>query len=174
MRRSDRTAVALALIGAVCLSAAVNTANAQDPCATFKWPIDIEWGWFADGTPLQVAAGGSLRGIPERAIRFALLPVGEVALIVEPRRKPAAHSRSGVFAIAGIPAAGTYQLTLSEDAWIEVVQDGAALPAVEFSGVKGCAGVRKSVRFDLKAGPAQVQITGAPTSQILIAIRRVP
>ncbi|RTL69323.1 MAG: hypothetical protein EKK41_13945 [Hyphomicrobiales bacterium] len=164
----------LALIGAVYLLAATNPANAQDACATFKWPIEIERGWFADGTPLQVAAGGSVPEIPDRAIRVTLAPANQTALIVEPRRKPAADSSSGVFAIAGIPAAGTYQVTLSQDAWIEVVQDGAALPAAEFSGVKGCAGVRKSVRFDLKGGPAHVQITGAPASQILIAIRRVP
>lgn len=170
MGRSVRIAVTVMLAGL----AMIHPAHAEDACAGFKWPIDIERGWFIEGPALDVAVGGSVPSVPDRAIRSALAPSSQVALAVEPRRKPAPDSSSGLVTLASIPVDGTYQITLSDDAWIEVVQGDAAVPVTDFSGVKGCAGVRKSVRFDLKAGAAKLQITGAPASQILIAIRRVP
>ena len=67
-------------------------------------------------------------------------------------------------------AAGFYQITLSEDAWLDVVQNDAILRSAAFSGKQGCAGMRKSVRFELAQAPAVVQISGAAARQIRIVV----
>jgi hypothetical protein len=41
---------------------------------------------------------------------------------------------------------------------------------VAFSGATGCEGIRKSVKFDLKAEPFAVQLTNVPNNSIGVAI----
>ena len=69
-----------------------------------------------------------------------------------------------------IDRAGLYQITLSDEAWVDVVQNGARVKSSDFSGQKACPGVRKSVRFDLAAGPATLQISNAESAKINLAI----
>ncbi len=71
-----------------------------------------------------------------------------------------------------IPKTATYQVTISADGWIDVVQNGVAVKASAHTGDRLCLGLRKSVRFPLHAGPAIVQVSGAPENAIRIAIRR--
>lgn len=68
---------------------------------------------------------------------------------------------------------GRYQVTLSHEAWIDIVQAGAYRPSGEFSGVHGCPGLRKSVRFEFSAAPLVLQLSGASAPVIKIAIRKV-
>jgi hypothetical protein len=65
-------------------------------------------------------------------------------------------------------------VTLSDEAWIDIVQDGAYRPSLEFSGVHGCPGLRKSVRFDFKQGPLILQLSSASAPSLKLAIRRLP
>ncbi len=60
------------------------------------------------------------------------------------------------------------QVTLSDDAWIDVVQDGKETRSASHVGLHGCPDLRKSVRFELKAAPAKVQIRGAPRASIKV------
>ena len=69
-----------------------------------------------------------------------------------------------------IGKAGLYQITLSDEAWIDVVENGARVKSSDFSGQKACPGVRKSVRFDLAAGPATLQISNSESPKINLAI----
>ena len=61
-------------------------------------------------------------------------------------------------------------MTLSDEGWVDVVQNGARVKSSDFSGQKTCPGVRKSVRFTLAAGPAQLQISNVETNKIVFAI----
>lgn len=140
----------------------------------FKWPIEVERGWFAAPQAIEVAPSAVLTALPAHSFGLSLLAPRAVDFIVPPKRPPADDSGNAVVTLARIPAAATYQVTLSEDAWIEIVQDGKPVPAKEFSGVKGCSGVRKSIRFALALGSAQLQISGAAGKRILVAITRVP
>jgi hypothetical protein len=72
--------------------------------------------------------------------------------------------------ISGLPKAGLYEITLSDEAWIDVVQGGASVKSSDFSGQKNCPGVRKSVRFPLAAGAATVEISNAASAAIQVAI----
>ena len=57
---------------------------------------------------------------------------------------------------------GVYQVTLSSVGWVDVVQNGAALPVTGHTGMKDCAAIRKSVRFEIGSGPFSVQLSGIP------------
>ena len=79
----------------------------------------------------------------------------------------------GMLAFAAPEKPGVYQVTLSSEGWIDLVQDGASLKAADHSGVKDCPGLRKSVRFKVGAAPVALQISGVPADSIKVAIRPV-
>jgi hypothetical protein len=68
------------------------------------------------------------------------------------------------------PSTGTYQVTLSDEAWIDVIQDGKFLRSIGSSGRSDCPGVRKSVRFELKPEPFVLQLSGVILETIVVAI----
>jgi hypothetical protein len=64
-------------------------------------------------------------------------------------------------------------VTLSDEAWIDILQNGAFAKSVEHSGVKGCEGLRKSVRFAFEKGPLTLQLSGAPSTKLRLALKRL-
>jgi hypothetical protein len=68
------------------------------------------------------------------------------------------------------PAAGEYKVSVSSNAWIDVVQNGKLVKSGAFSGALGCEGIRKSVKFTLAATPFSVQVTGVPNDSIAIVV----
>ncbi len=69
-----------------------------------------------------------------------------------------------------MPKAGTYRVTLAAPAWIDVIQNGHALQSTAFSGASGCAGVAKSVKFDLAAAPFTVELSGTTAHAITFVV----
>jgi hypothetical protein len=61
-------------------------------------------------------------------------------------------------------------VTISGYAWIDAIQNDAYLKPKGFSGVTGCDGARKSVRFDLAAGPLTIQLSGVAQDTISVAL----
>ena len=86
-----------------------------------------------------------------------------------PQRAPAAGTFGATASIV-VPPEGELQISLSDEAWIDVVQDGHAVKSAGFSGVKTCPGIRKSVRFKLSAGPATVQLSGSKKADLKVAV----
>lgn len=137
-------------------------------CSAFKWPLAREQAWLAAAHP-SVSSGDSTPK-PEGALTLKLQPVDKVSFDPAPDRKPAAGSFGATLAIGDVGQDGIYQVTLSDEAWVDVVQDGVKVKSSAFSGQKNCPGLRKSVRFKLKAGPAVLQISGAKAEQIDVAV----
>lgn len=159
--------VALALIGTVVAVPVL----AQEPvgCDKFKWPIDHQRALLARAA--LVAAGAEVALPLAGAVRLPLSPFAEVKLPMSPSRPPKAEgSFAGFVRYAALPHAGSYQVTVSEPAWIDVVQDGRRAKATAFTGATGCDGIRKSVKFDLAASVFVIEISGAATRDIAIAI----
>ncbi|TIU18647.1 MAG: hypothetical protein E5W49_17075 [Mesorhizobium sp.] len=124
--------------------AGTSVAIADDAgCAAFKWPVTREEALFA--------------------------AVDTISFTVPPERVPAAGT-FGATASVAVPPEGELQISLSDEAWVDVVQDGKAVKSAAFSRMKTCPGIRKSVRFKLAAGPATVQFSGAKKETLKVAV----
>jgi hypothetical protein len=136
-------------------------ALAQEPvgCDKFKWPLDHERALLASAVPL--ASGAQMPKPLDSAVTVTLAPLADAKLPMPPSRAPKnPGSYAGFVSAPAIPQAGTYRVTLSAPAWIDVIQAGHALQSTAFSGASGCAGIAKSVKFDLAAAPFSVELSG--------------
>jgi len=147
------------------------TAAAQEPsgCDKFAWDLARERAWFAAAGKPEVASGDTLATLPTGAVVIRLKPVAEAAFDMPPE-----HTRNGPFGgIVRLPAParpGIYQVTLSEDAWLDVIQDGRYARSIGSSGRRDCPEVRKSVRFELGLAPISLQLSGLTGQAITFAI----
>lgn len=153
---------------AICLFAILagtGFAIAADGCEAFKWPVAREQSLFAAAPAAQ---GGATLAVGAAA-DLALEPIDAVSFTVPPEHAPA-DGTFGTTANVTVPPDGELQISLSGEAWIDVIQDGRAVKSAAFSGVKTCPGIRKSVRFKLAGGAAIVQVSGAKEDSIKIAV----
>lgn len=151
--------------------ATLGQALAQEPvgCDKFKWPLDKERALLAVAKPQP--SGGKVGQPLAAAVKLTLSPLADAKLPTEPSRKPKmADSYAGFVRYAPPPKSGTYRVTLSDAAWIDVVQDGKPAKAIAFSGVLACDGIRKSVKFNLAASPFVVEISGTEAHELAIAV----
>jgi hypothetical protein len=145
-------------------------ALAQEPsgCDKFKWPLDKERALLAHAAP--VASGGEIPQTLTAAVKVALAPVAEAKLPVAPSRAPKPDTYAGFVRISAPVKAGGYKVTLTDNAWVEVVQDGQNLKPGAFSGVHGCDGLRKSMKFDLAAAPVVITISNMTAKEIGVVV----
>ena len=142
-------------------------------CDKFAWPLTREQTLFAAADKRQVAAGAELAAIPAAAIVLSLQPALQAAFVLPPERKPRTESWfGGALRLPALEKADSYQVTLSEEAWIDIVQDGRYARSIGSTGRSDCSGLRKSVRFELNAAPFVVQLSGVATETIVVAISR--
>ena len=95
----------------------------------------------------------------------------EAAFAKPPERKPQAERWfGGAIRFPSLEKPGIYQVTLSEEAWIDAVQDDRYARSVGSTGRSDCPGLRKSVRLDLGAAPFVLQIGGVTSDSIAVAI----
>jgi hypothetical protein len=164
MLAMTKPGVAAALV--LCLICGGARAQEKNSCDQFKWSVARERGWFAAGAK-PAASGATIA--PEQGYAVALQPNESVKFPATPERTPKPGSFGATLDVADIGKPGLYQITLSDEAWLDVVQGGAEVKSTAFSGQKDCPGVRKTVRFDLKAGPATLQLSNAARAAINIA-----
>lgn len=146
-------------------------ALAQEPigCDKFKWPVDRERALLAN--PTQMASGGTVSQPLSEAVLVVLVPIADANLPLAPSRAPkSSNTYAGFVRVPAIPQAGTYRITLSHGAWIDVVQEGHELESVTFSGVSGCDGIAKSVKFELAPVPFVIELSGATASAVAIVV----
>ncbi len=161
----------LPLVIAAVLCAA--PAFAQEPvgCDKFKWNVDKERALLASPDAAKAASGAQIDKPLAGAVKLALVPFADAKLPMNPERMPKqADSFAGFVKVAALPAAGNYHITLSQGAWIDVVQDGHYVKSGPFSGVEGCEGIRKTVTFTLPAAPFTVQVSSVKVDSIGIVI----
>lgn len=158
-------AVAAALVAAT-------PAWAADPvgCDNFKWPVARERAALAAPSLPRLAPGADFPATLPSAATLALQPSEQAKLPKPPERAPKPGTFSGFTTLAAIPAAGSYSVSLSVYGWVDVVQNGAFLKPKGFSGVTGCDGIRKTMIFDLAAGPAVIQISGVTEPAVNVAV----
>lgn len=156
-------------------SLAAKPASAQEiaACGQFAWPVNRELALFASSNLPQAASGATLEFSSDHGASAALelQPNDAVPFVVAPSRRPKTeNSFGGLVMISNIPKAQVYQVTISGEGWIDIIQDGKALASTGHSGRRDCPSVHKSVRFDLQPGTATVQVSGTLEKSIKLAI----
>ena len=157
------------------LNCAFSQAFAQDAgCDKFAWSLTHERTLFAATDKRPLMAGEELAAIPKEAIVLGLKPAGQTTFVLPPERKPKSENWfGGGLQFPAPEKSGSYQITLSQEAWIDVIQDGRYARSTGSTGRSDCSGLRKSVRFELNASPFVVQLSGVATEAVVVAISRV-
>jgi hypothetical protein len=146
---------------------------AQEPvgCDNFKWPLDKERATLT-GTDLPKVTNGDRVTWPiPWATSVVLVSFDNAKLPTPPERAPkSADTFAGFIQVAAPTRPATYKITVSDAAWIDVVQNGQSVKSSDFSGVTGCEGARKSVKFPLAAAPFTIELSSVAANAIKIAI----
>jgi hypothetical protein len=143
-------------------------------CDKFAWSVKQERGLFSASVKPVVTSGATLAVLPREAFVLKLSPSGAITWTLPPERdRSASGSLGGIVVLPAPSHPGIYQITLSADAWVDVVQDGRYARAVGSSGRGDCEGLRKSLRLELRQLPVTLQVSGVPADAITIAIRPV-
>ncbi|WP_164937459.1 hypothetical protein [Bradyrhizobium guangxiense] len=161
---------ALTFVAALTISTASAFA-AEEPsgCDKFKWPIERERAALTAADRVKLTTGSEQPALPSSAITLGLVAAGNAKLPTPPERTPKAGTFAGFTGIKA-PKAGLYTISLSNGAWIDMVQDGHVLKPVAFSGATDCDGIRKIVKYELSGRPVVLQISGSKDDAISIAI----
>jgi hypothetical protein len=161
----------LSIAALLVLASASAAAQESSGCDKFKWPLDKERATL-NGTDLpKVNSGDRIPWPIPFAAAIGLNTFADAKLPFPPERAPKSPaSFAGFVQVATPPKAATYKITLSSESWIDVVQNGHAVKSSAFSGAVGCAGLRKSVKFDLAAQPFTLQLSGAPADTIRVVV----
>ena len=100
-----------------------------------------------------------------------LQPLSSAGLPKPPERAPKSPSAfAGHFTLAAPAKPGAYRITISSEGWVDVLDGGAYLHPIAFTGAKDCEGARKSVKFDLPARPLALQFSGVSKDQISVIV----
>ena len=161
-----------ASVVALLLFATVSVHAAEEPsgCDKFKWDITQARAALTAQDRAKLNSGSELTTVPSTGITLALLAPAEARLPSPPERAPKEGTFAGFASFKAVPKAGVYTISLSEGAWVDVVQDGHFLKPKAFSGATDCEGIRKTMMYDLGAGPFVLQISGAKGSSVSVAI----
>jgi hypothetical protein len=160
----------LSLIAAA-LIALLGPAAADDGCEKVAWSLTRERAAFAAADKATIAAGETLSALPSGALVIRLQPGPQASFAMPPERKPRTEPwHGGMVRLPALAKAGIYQITLSDDAWIDVIQNGRYARSVGSTGRSDCPGVRKSVRLDLDASPVVLQVSGVSPDTIAITL----
>ena len=158
-------------VAAAALIAAPGLAQAQEGsgCNGFKWPLDHERAALVRADKASLPNGGALAY--DVAMTLELQPLSAAGLPKAPERAPKSPSAfAGHFTLAAPAKAGAYRVTISSEGWVDVLDGGAYLHPIAFTGARDCEGARKSVKFDLPSRPLTVQLSGVPDSNINLIV----
>ena len=158
--------LALLLLG----PASVHAAEEPSGCDKFKWDITQARAALTAPDRAAVNSGSELAAVSSTGMTLALAAPADAKLPSPPERAPKEGTFAGFANFKTVPKAGIYTISLSEGAWVDVVQDGHVLKPKGFSGATDCEGIRKTMKYELQASPFLLQVSGARDKALSIAI----
>jgi len=158
--------IALLLLG----TASARAAEEPSGCDKFKWDIAPARVALSAPDRTTISSGSELAAMPSTGLTLALASPADAKLPQPPERAPKEGTFAGFANFKSVPKAGVYTISLSEGAWVDVVQDGHALRPKAFSGATDCEGIRKTMKYELAASPFVLQVSGARDKAVSIAI----
>lgn len=145
---------------------------AEEPsgCDKFKWNIDHERAALMAADRAKLASGAELNTLPASGVILDLVAPADAKLPTRPERAPKDGTFAGFASVKTALKAGTYTVSLSAGAWVDVVQDGHFLKPKAFSGATDCDGIRKTMKYELSDKPLVLQVSGSTDQSIVFAI----
>ena len=145
---------------------------AEDPsgCDKFKWNIDHERTALTASDRAKLNSGADLNALPSNGVILTLVAPAEARLPSSPQRAPRDGTFAGFANVKATPKAGLYTISLSGNAWVDVVQEGRFLKPKGVSGATDCDGIRKALKYQLSEKPFVLQISGVKENSISVAI----
>jgi hypothetical protein len=151
-------------------------ARAED-CVDFKWDVTQVRALFA-GAAQSLSAGTDVTSAPalqpNHLYALKLVPQERVSFMTQPGTKSTyAGSHAGI-ATFQVPQSGSYRVALDAPFWIDVVANGALLPAKDYQGQHSCSAPHKIVEFELPGTRLLVlQLSNAAQDEIRLTITPV-
>ena len=159
------------IVALLTLLPSIHAAENSTGCDKLVWPLTREKAWFAASDKKNVVSGDTIASLPKAAFIMRLKPGSETSFALPPERVPRSAGRyGGTVSFAAPERPGIYQVTLSDDAWIDVIQDGRYARSVGSSGRSDCPGLRKSVRLELGPTFFVLQISSVISDSIIVAV----
>lgn len=144
----------IGLIGITLVALLERASAAVDGCEKFAWSLARERALMAASDKSNVAAGETLAAFPKGAVVIRLQPASQTAFELPPERKPRLDRWfGGTVRFPALGRSGVYQVTLSKEAWVDIIQDGRYARSIGSSGRSDCPGLQKSVRLELGFAP---------------------
>jgi hypothetical protein len=138
-------------------------------CDKFAWPLAAEQKLL--GEAQRAPAAADLDRDAAKAVELDLVPLTEAGLPMAPERAPQkTPALAGYLRFGKGAGPRLYKVTLSDGAWIDLVQDGHYLKPGAFTGATDCPHVRKSVKFEIGPAPFTLQVSGAAANHIAVVI----
>ena len=138
----------------------MGAARAQPACPPAGGAAELK---AATASPELEAA----RLMLDKAATVTLHPGNDVRFVMAPAKHGDASSYGGML-VVDVRETGTYKIALSAGAWIDMVQDGAAVPSGEHGHGQGC----KMVSFVLKPGRHVIQLSANKEETIGVVVTR--
>ena len=153
-------------------------ALADETCVDFKWDASHERTLFA-GSATPLAAAADSKSAPALLLNhlyeLKLSKQEQVSFAVTPGKKSPREGSYGGLVSFKIPASGSYRVAIDMPFWIDVVADGALVPATDFQGQHGCSSPHKIVQFDLLGTrPFFLQLSNAAPESVRLTITATP
>jgi hypothetical protein len=157
----EQTVARPCILSVALLIVSLMPALADDGCDKFGWSVARERSWFAATNKPAIAAGAALASIPKDAFVLQLQADTNVAFTMPPERKSKAeHWFGGMIRLPAVAKPRIYQVTLSDEAWIDIVQDGRYVRSIGSTGRSDCP-------------RAAQQLSGVTSETIAVAVSRI-
>lgn len=142
----------LALLAA--MAAQQTTCTAPLPAGLASW-----------ARPVPLAGGATL--VIGTAARATLAK--DATLAVAPEKPAPAGSFAGTFRFT-VARAGTYRVSLGGPVWIDVIRGAERMASTAHGHGEQCSAIKKKVDFALAPGTYALQLSGAKTALVTVAI----
>jgi hypothetical protein len=139
-------------------------------CDAGKWPLSAIQTHFG-GTLPSLSSGDSLPALGAPVL-VNLSAQGDVTFPHAPGRPAKANPAYAAVLKLGAEPAATYQITVSDGAWVDLIENGESVKQSGYVRRRDCPGVDKSIRFKTNGGPLAIQISGAYATTIKVETAR--
>ena len=179
MRKVPRSVGLITLLGvSLAIVVCAKLAAAEEPCATFTWNVRHERALFG-GKSQPVVAGQRLAASPtltiDKLYQLKLSRQSVITFVAPTHRKAGSDGVYAGLVRLTVDTPGVHRISLDQPIWVDVLVNGAALPAKDFQGRPACNAPHKIVEFELPAGaPLILQFSGGQLPTAKVAVTRAP